>query len=152
MKSRLNLTSQWRDVQSQRFIAIFRNFKNQSQRFMTIFRNFRNLPTPRNFKNQSQRFMTIFWNFINQGVTNLSKIKTIRYLGLRSSVLASKTQIQQQNEQTKISSNNESTRWSQNPVSRTCWVYRRTSRARVFKKYISVEEIIFLFTRSEANS
>ena len=45
-----------------------------------------------NFKNQSQRFVTIFTNFINQGVNNQSKIKTVRYFGLRSSALESKTQ------------------------------------------------------------
>ena len=44
----------------------------------------------RNFKNQSQRFMTIFRNFINKGVTNYSKIKTLRYFGFRSSALSSK--------------------------------------------------------------
>ena len=55
----------------QRFIAIFRNFKNQSQRFMAIFRN-----------------------FINQGVTNHSKIKTLRYFRLRSSALATEAQQQ----------------------------------------------------------
>ena len=36
--------------------------------------------------------MTIFRNFINQGVTNNSKIKALRYFGLRSSALASKTE------------------------------------------------------------
>ena len=50
---------------------------------MTIFRN---------FKNQSHCFMTIFSNFINQGVTNYSKIKTLRYFGLRPSALESKIQ------------------------------------------------------------
>ena len=45
-----------------------------------------------NFKTQSQRFMTIFRNFINQGITNNSKIKTLRYFGLRSIALASKTE------------------------------------------------------------
>ena len=64
-------------------MAIFSNFKNQSQRFMTIFRN---------FKNQLQRFITIFGNVINQGITNRSKIKTLRYFRLRSSTLESKTQ------------------------------------------------------------
>ena len=64
-------------------MTIFRNFKNQSQRFMTIFRN---------SKKQSHRFMTTFRNFINQGVTNSSKIETLRYLELRSSALASKTE------------------------------------------------------------
>ena len=49
---------------------------------MTIFRI---------FKNQSQRFMIIFRNFINQDVTNHSKIKMLRYFGLKSSALASKT-------------------------------------------------------------
>ena len=54
----------------------------------------------RNFENQSQRFMTIFRNFINQGVSNHSKIKilryfdkdieTLRYFGFRSSALSSK--------------------------------------------------------------
>ena len=38
--------------------------------------------------------MTIFRNFINQGVTNHSQIKTLRYFGLRSGALASKTQQQ----------------------------------------------------------
>ena len=68
--------------QSQSFMTIFRNFKNQLQGFMTIFEN---------FKNQSQRFMTIFENFINLGVTNRSKIKTLRYFRLMSSALARNT-------------------------------------------------------------
>ena len=36
--------------------------------------------------------MTIFSNFINQGVTNYSKIKTLRYFVLKSSALESKIQ------------------------------------------------------------
>ena len=49
---------------------------------MTIFEN---------FKNQSQRFMTIFEKFINLGVTNRSKVKTLRYFRLTSSALARNT-------------------------------------------------------------
>ena len=85
MKPTMNLISPWRDDQSQRFITIFKIFKNQSQRFMTleifknqsqrfmtIFRNFKNqsqrfMTIFRNFKKQSQRFMTTFRNFINHG-------------------------------------------------------------------------------------
>ena len=66
----MNLISPWRDDQSQRFITIFKIFKNQSQRFMTleIFKNQsqRFMTIFRNFKNQSQRFMTIFRNFKKQ--------------------------------------------------------------------------------------
>ena len=65
----MNLTSTWKDDQSQRFMTIFRNFKKQSYHFMTIFKN-----------------------FINQGVANHSKIKTLWKFGLRSSALASKTE------------------------------------------------------------
>ena len=85
MKPTMNLISPWRDDQSQRFITVFKIFKNQSQRFMTleifknqsqrfmtIFRNFKNqsqrfMTIFRNFKKQSQRFMTTFRNFINHG-------------------------------------------------------------------------------------
>ena len=71
MKPTMNLISPWRDDQSQRFITIFKIFKNQSQRFMTleIFKNQsqRFMTIFRNFKNQSQRFMITFRNFINHG-------------------------------------------------------------------------------------
>ena len=36
--------------------------------------------------------MTIFRNFINQGVTNRSKIKTLKYFELRPSAPESKTE------------------------------------------------------------
>ena len=36
MKPTINLTSPRRDDQSQRFMTIFSNFKNQSPRFMTL--------------------------------------------------------------------------------------------------------------------
>ena len=64
-------------------MAIFGVLRNQSQYFITIFRN---------FKNQSQRSMyyDYIWCFLLKAV--YIKIKTLGYSGLRSSALASKTE------------------------------------------------------------
>ena len=86
MKPIMNLTSPWRDDQSQRFMTTFRNFKNQSLcwilktnhsilwQYLGILKSNHGvlwlylgiLTIPRNFKNQSHRSMTIFKNFKNQ--------------------------------------------------------------------------------------
>ena len=76
-------------------MAIFRNFKNQSQLFMTLVilkTNHSNLWLYLGILKTNQHFMIIFKNFINQGITNHSKIKVLRYFGLRPSALASKTE------------------------------------------------------------
>ena len=95
MKTTMNLTSPWRHHQSQRFMTIFGNFRNQSLGwilktnhnvtwlYLGILKTSRDivwlylgiLTTLTYFKNQSHRFMTIFSNFINEGVTNHSNIK-----------------------------------------------------------------------------
>ena len=115
-------------------MTIFTNFKNQLQRFMTLG----------SLKSNGITFMTIFKNFINQGVTNHSKKKTLRYFGLRSSALASKT------ETTKWTNEESDEVKAQFPETKEFIEERLEQECN--KENIPVEEVVFLFTCLEAKS